>query len=386
MFWGIRIPKWRLIAPCNIREELGINNGELVKVRVFFGNKVSQQSRKDRYIRICLEKNVESSLANGFERYYLINQSLPEISLEDVDTSSKFLGKRICAPFIISPMTGGTELSFKINRNLAKAAQELGIVMSVGSQRLALEDSSLIRTYQVRDVAPDIPLLANLGAIYLNYGYSIEECERVVEMIGADGLVLYLNPLQKVLQGGFSSDFKNLIQKISMICRGLDVPVIVKEVGFGLSSSVAIMLRNAGVWGLDVAGAGGTSWAKIERYIRYEDEPSNPLSDSFDNWGIPTADSLVSIIKVVNDIPIIASGGIRNGVEMAKAIALGASYVAVALPLLAPAMESHEVVKKRIEHVIEEFKMVMFCCGKRNLEELRKGDCIKRMDGIENKG
>jgi len=198
-------------------------------------------------------------------------------------------------------------------------------------------------------------------------------------MIGADGLVLYLNPLQKRLQGDFNLGFKDLIEKISRVCKELSVPVIVKEVGFGLSPSVAVMLRDAGVWGLDVAGAGGTSWAKIERYIKEEDNPSHTIGDSFDNWGIPTADSLISILEVIKDIPIIASGGIRNGVEMAKAIALGASYVGMALPLLAPAMESHEAVKNKIEFIIDEFKTAMFCCGKKNLEDFRKGDCIKEV-------
>jgi isopentenyl-diphosphate delta-isomerase len=299
------------------------------------------------------------------------------MALGDVNISSTFLGKKILAPFIISPMTGGIELSTRINKNLARAAQELGVIMSVGSQRLAFEDPSLVSTYQVRDVAPDIPLLANIGASYLNYGIGPEECRQAAEMIGADGLVLYLNPLQKILQGGHS-DFKNLIKKISRVCNELNLPVIVKEIGFGLSPSAAIMLRDAGVWALDIAGAGGTSWAKIERYMRNEDDPSNKVGNTFDDWGIPTANALVSILKVVRDIPILASGGIRTGLDMTKAIALGASYVGMALPLLAPAVESHEAVKKKIQGIIDEFKVAMFCCGKRNLEDLRKGDCIRK--------
>ncbi len=335
--------------------------------------------RKDQHIRCCLEKNVESSLATGFEKYILVNHPLPEITLEDIDTSSTFLGKRVTAPFIISPITGGTESSIKINKNLAKAAQELGIVMSVGSQKLALENPSLIPTYQVRDVAPDIPLLANLGAIYLNYGYGLEECKRAVEMIQADGLVLYLNPLQKIIQGSPQLNFKDLIKKISKVCREVDVPVIVKEVGFGLSSSAAVLLKEAGVWALDIAGAGGTSWARIERLIREEGTPCNPLGDTFDNWGIPTAESLVSIVEVIKDMPIIASGGIRNGMDMAKAIVLGASYVGMALPLLAPAVESSGAVKEKIQNVITEFRVAMFCCGKKNLEELKTSHCIREI-------
>jgi len=343
--------------------------------------KSSSSFVKEQHIRYCLEKDVESSLTTGFERYYLINQSLPEMVFGEIDTSSSFLGKNISAPFIISPMTGGTDVSRKINKNLARAAQELGVVMSVGSQRLAIEDPSLISTYYVRDIAPDIPLLANFGAVYLNYGYGIEECKRAVEMIEADGLTLYLNPLQKILQKDFNTDFRGLVKKISKVCKELDVPIIVKEVGFGLSSSAAVMLREAGVWALDIAGAGGTSWAKIERYVKNEDDPSYNVRDTFDSWGIPTADSLVSILEVIKDMPIIASGGIRDGVEMAKAIALGASYVGVALPLLSPAMESYEAVKEKILSIINEFKTAMFCCGRKNLEYFRKGDCIKKKIG-----
>ncbi len=336
-------------------------------------------NRKEQQIRCCLEKNVESSLTAGFEKYILINQSLPRITLEDVEPCSTFLGKKISAPFIISPITGGTEISKKINENLAKAAQELGVVMSVGSQKLAHEDPSWIPTYQVRDVAPDIPLLANLGAIYLNYGYGLDECKRAVEMIEADALVLYLNPLQKIMQGKSHLDFKNVIEKISKVCKELDVPVIVKEVGFGLSSSAALLLREAGVWALDVAGAGGTSWAKIERFIKEEGNLHHPLRDTFDDWGIPTLDSLVSILEVIKDVPIIASGGVRTGLDMAKAIALGASYVGMALPLLAPAIESSEAVKEKIQNVLNEFRIAMFCSGKKNLEELQKGNCIKEI-------
>jgi isopentenyl-diphosphate delta-isomerase len=335
---------------------------------------------KDEHIRCCLEKNVESSLTTGFEKYILANQPLPEITLEDIDTTSTFLGKRIAAPFIILPITGGTERSMKINKHLAEAAQELGVAMSVGSQKLALENPSLIPTYQVRDVAPDIPLLANLGAVYLNYGYGVEECKRAVDMIQADGLILYLNPLQKIIQGSSQLNFKDLTRKISHVCREVGVPVIVKEVGFGLSSSAAVLLKEAGVWALDIAGAGGTSWAKIERLIKEEKGPRTPLGDTFDNWGIPTAESLRSIVEMIKDMPIIASGGIRNGMEMAKAIALGARYVGMALPLLAPAVESSGAVKEKIQNLIAEFRVAMFCCGKKNLEELKASGCIREIE------
>jgi len=338
--------------------------------------KRSSSKNKDEHIRICLKKDVSSTRTSGFERYYFNNNPTPEISFNDVDTSCEFLGKRISAPFIILPMTGGTEFSTGINRNLARAAQELGVVMSVGSQRLGLEQPSLADSYRVRDVAPDIPLLANLGAVYLNYGYGLDECERAVEMIGADGLYLYLNSMQKLVQHSKELNFEGLIDKIAGICEHLSVPVIVKEVGFGLSSDSARWLKEAGVSMLDISGAGGTSWAMVSRHME-----NNPLGESascFDDWGIPTADSLISVRIAEKDLPIIASGGICNGVEMAKAMALGADYAGMAFSLLSPAVKSSYAVKKKIENVIEQLKITMFCCGLANLGQLKKGQCIIR--------
>ena len=336
----------------------------------------SSPEDKSSHIRLCLEKNVESSLTNGFEKYRLISHPLPEINFSDIDISCTFLGKEISAPFIILPMTGGSRFSEKINRNLARAAQELGIVMSVGSQRLGHEFPELTASYQVRDVAPDIPVLANLGAIYLNYGYGLKECEQAVKMINADGLILYLNPLQKIFQGDQHLNFHGLVDKIAYICRNLSVPVIVKEVGFGLSPKAAEMLGEAGVSILDIAGAGGTSWVKITRHMKQNRFGENGAC--FDDWGIPTADALVAVRKAVKDIPLIASGGIRNGVDIAKALALGASYAGMALPLLEPAMESAEKVKEKIENTLKEFKTAMFCCGAHNIDQLRNGDHICR--------
>jgi isopentenyl-diphosphate delta-isomerase len=273
-------------------------------------------------------------------------------------------------------MTGGTDLSAQINRNLAVAAQELRVAIGVGSQRLGIEKPNLAASFQVREVAPDIPLLANLGAVYLNYGYGLEECERVVEMIGADALTLYLNPMQKIFQGDRGIDFKGLVDKIAHICQHLSVPVMVKEVGFGLSADSAMLLKKAGAHMLDVAGAGGTSWVKITRHLKGAGIDENP--SAFDGWGIPTADSLVSVKKAVPDIPIIASGGIRSGNDMAKALALGADYAGMALPLLSHAMESSEAVIEKIATVIEELKIAMFGCGAANLRELKNGQFIRQ--------
>ena len=338
-----------------------------------FEERSSSADKKD-HIRICLERDVESSLTNGFEKYYLINNPLPDMDFNDVDTACTFLKKKISAPFMISPITGGYANSGRINKNLARAAQELGVIMSVGSQRLGLEDPSLVPTYQVRDVAPDIPLLANLGAIYLNYEYGLKECQQAVDMIDADALCLYLNPMQKVFQGYENVNFAGLVEKIALICKNLRVPVIVKEVGFGLSVDAALALEKAGAGLLDIAGAGGTTWTKITRFLK--DETPDGLPECFDNWGIPTADALAAIRKAAIKVPLIASGGIRSGVEMAKALALGADYTGMALPLVKPAMVSPSAVKNKIERIITEFKMAMFSCGARTVDQLKNGHCI----------
>jgi len=339
----------------------------------------SSTDDKDKHLKTCLKEDVESNRTTGFENYYLINNPAPEINFKDIDISCKLFGKQISAPYIILPMTGGTELSGQINRNLAEAAQELHVAMGVGSQRLGIEKPSLAGSFQVREVAPDIPLFANLGAVYLNYGYGLEECERLVEMIGADALTLYLNPMQKLFQGDRAIDFKGLIEKIAHICRHLSVPVIVKEVGFGLSADSALLLKKAGVDILDVAGAGGTSWVKITRHLKGEDIGEN--SSAFDDWGIPAADSLISVKGAVPDMPVIASGGIRSGNDMAKALALGADYTGMALPLLSHALQSSEAVINKIVTVIEELKIAMFGCGVANLRELKEGQFIRHNMG-----
>lgn len=343
---------------------------------LFHATKSSSRD-KEEHIRICLERNVESFRSTGFENYYLVNNPLPEISFDDVDTSCSFFNKIIEAPIIISPMTGGCDTARKINRNLAVAAQRLGVVMSVGSQRLAIENPSLASTYQVRDIAPDIPLLANLGAVYLNYGYGLEQCEEAVKMIEADALILYLNPMQKVFQGKRKLDFEGIAEKSAYICDNLSVPVIVKEVGFGLSGKTARILQDIGVSMIDIAGAGGTSWVKITRIANYED--SGESTNYFDSWGIPTADALVSVLEEVNELPVIASGGIRSGLQLAKALALGAHYAGMALPLLEPAMRSAEAVVRKIERFIWELKAAMFCCGIINIEALRTGEHIRKL-------
>lgn len=341
--------------------------------------------RKADHLRICLEESVEPvELTTGLERYRLLHCALPEIALGDVDLSVTLFGKRLQAPFLVSAMTGGTEAAERLNKNLAMAAQAHGVAMGLGSQRTALEDPRWVCTYQVRDVAPDILLFANLGAVQLNYGYGVEECRRAVEMIEADALVLHLNALQECIQPGGDTDFRGLLAKIERVCRLLQVPVIVKEVGWGLSEQVARQLVEAGVAGLDVAGAGGTSWSQVEKH-RASDEKARQIATAFIEWGIPTALSIRWARKAAPDLPVIASGGFRTGVQAAVAIALGADMVGVARPFL-EAADSAEATGKVLDVLIETLRIAMFAAGAPNIAALQRAPLICDDQVVEEKG
>lgn len=332
--------------------------------------------RKVQQVRVCLEKNVQfKEITTGLERYRFIHNALPEIDAAAVDTSTQLFGRTLSAPLLISPMTGGTESARAINRRLAVAAQRLGLAMGVGSQRAAVHDSALAVTYQVRDVAPDILLFANLGAVQLNYGFGLHEARAVVEMIGADALVLHLNPLHEALQPAGDTDFRDLLPKIGAVCAGLRKPVIVKEVGYGISEQVARRLRSVGVAGIDVAGAGGTAWGEVERHRLKAGQ--RRVAAAFANWGIPTAESVQMVRSVDHRWPVIASGGIRTGVDVAKCLALGADTVGIALPLLKPATTSQDTVIERLEDIIRELRLTMFVIGVRTIAELKKSKLEK---------
>ena len=328
--------------------------------------------RKLDHLRTCLEEDVAfKTVTTGLERFRLVHQALPEISLEEVELSSQFLSRRLKAPVLISAMTGGTPSAEIVNRNLATAAQEKGIAMSVGSQRAALTNREFAATYSVRDIAPDILLFANLGAVQLNYEYGLNECKQAVDMIGADALILHLNPLQECLQFDGNTNFHGLLDKIHNVCAGLSCPVIVKEVGWGLSSQAAQMLIDAGVSALDVAGSGGTCWASVEKY-RADRESLRRVAENFSDWGIPTADSIQLVRDSAPHIPIIASGGIRTGIDIVKAICLGANLAGMALPFLKPATVSSEQVIDRLEEILLETRIAMFCSGAKTLKQLDK--------------
>jgi isopentenyl-diphosphate delta-isomerase len=329
-------------------------------------------SRKDEHLRICLDCPVRTLRAsNGLERYRFLHQALPELDLAQVDLSTTFLGKTLRAPLFISPMTGGVAVAAAINRRLASAAQALGIGMGVGSQRAAIEDPRWAETYRVREVAPDILLTANLGAVQLNTGYDVAHCERAVEMIEADALVLHLNPLQEALQPGGDTDFSGLLSRIERVCRTLPVPVLVKEVGYGLSVDAARQLVEAGVAALDVAGAGGTSWSEVERQ-RAPTPQQDRVAAQFADWGIPTAEAVRAVRGALPQVPLVASGGIETGIEAAKCIALGADLVGLAWPLLRPAICSEGAVREALEVIERTLRIAMFCIGAPDVEALQQ--------------
>jgi isopentenyl-diphosphate delta-isomerase len=328
--------------------------------------------RKLDHIRLSLDESVQfKDVSTGFAAYHFIHEALPEIDLAEVDPSLVLFGRRLRAPLLVTSMTGGVEEARVINHNLALACQRLGLGMGVGSQRAGIERPDLAPTYQVRDVAPDILLFANLGAVQLNYGYGLRECRQAVDMIGADALILHLNPLQEAIQPEGNTNFAHLLDRIGEICAGLHVPVIVKEVSWGISETTARRLAAVGVKGLGVAGAGGTSWSEVERR-RWKTPDMDDVASAFANWGIPTAESIRMARRGAPDLPIIASGGIRSGVDVAKAIALGATAAAIGQPLLRPALESADAVTLALTRRLTELRIAMFCVGARTFTDLQR--------------
>jgi isopentenyl-diphosphate delta-isomerase len=335
------------------------------------------QSRKLDHIRINLEEQVQfPRLRTGLDEVRFIHQALPELDLDRVDTRVRFLGKDLQAPLLISSMTGGTAEAYAINLNLARAAQALGVAMGLGSQRAAIEDPSLVETFRVRHVAPDILLFANLGAIQLKYGYGLSECERAVEMVEADALILHLNPLQEAVQPEGDRNWSGLVDNIETVCRSLSVPIIVKEVGWGLSADAVRQLLGAGVSALDVAGAGGTSWSEVE-YHRAPTEAHARVAAAFADWGLSTLESLLITRREAPRMPVIASGGIRTGIDVAKVLALGASLAGMAGPFLKAAVQSSETVEALITEVATVLRVAMFAAGAANLSQLAETPVIR---------
>ncbi|GAB4450606.1 MAG: type 2 isopentenyl-diphosphate Delta-isomerase [Anaerolineales bacterium] len=333
--------------------------------------------RKADHIKINLEQDVRSALTTGLENYHFTHEALPELNLNRLDTTLSLFGKRLAAPILISSMTGGTAEAETINLRLAEAAQQTGIAMGVGSQRAAIEHPEQAKTFQVRRAAPDILLFANLGAVQLNYGYSIDHCRRAVDMIQADALILHLNPLQEAVQDAGDVNFAGLAGKIEEVCKKIEVPVIAKEVGWGISEKTAKRLADCGVKAIDVAGAGGTSWSQVEMH-RAPDEFTRQLAATFVGWGIPTADSILNVKKAVPGMTIFASGGLKDGLDIAKCIALGATLGGMAGQFLKAAAVSTENAVEMIKLTKRQIEVTMFACGAGSLEELRMGKLVER--------
>jgi isopentenyl-diphosphate Delta-isomerase len=329
------------------------------------------EQRKNDHIQINLDYDVSSKgITSGLDKYRFNHNALPNINLDDIDTSVEFLGHVLRLPLLISSMTGGTAQGEFINRNLALAAQHFHIALALGSGRVAINHPATAKSFYVRKEAPDVLLFANLGAVQLNYGYTAKQCAELVEVMQADGLILHLNPLQEAVQPEGNTRFENLIDRISDVCATLSVPVMVKEVGWGLSAEVIKSLYQAGVAAVDVAGAGGTSWSEVERHRGTREQAA--IAAAFSNWGIPTADAVIHARSSVPNIPIVASGGIRNGVDAAKCFALGATIAGMASPFLKAAVASAQEVENVIRVFEQQLRITMFCTGNGNLECLKK--------------
>ncbi len=338
-----------------------------------------RKRKKDHLVHALSE---ESQIGDAeFDSYRFVHNSLPEINFDEIDTSTVFLNKKVNYPFFVSCMTGGIDKGKIINRNLAKAAQKHRIAMGVGSQRIAIQHPELESLFKARDMAPDIPLLANVGLVQLNYGFGMKEYQRCIDMIKADALVVHINPIQEIIQTGGDRNWKGLIDKLANLIDKLSVPVIAKEVGFGLSKSVVERLYKIGVRYFDTAGWGGTNWALVEGL---RGKANLDLAKTFSQWGIPTAES-IKMCAVFNQqlatdnqqsATILGSGGIRNGIDIAKSITLGADLVGVASPFAKAALKSPEEVEMLIEKYTLELKVAMFGVGSKDLRDLKKAELI----------
>ncbi len=338
--------------------------------------------RKDEHLRITFEEDVSFDvLTTGFEFYRFAHQALPDLDMDAVSTATTFMGRKLALPLLISSATGGTPRAGQINRMLAEAAQAAGIGMGLGSMRAALENPGIHWTFQVRRYAPDVLLLANLGAIQLNYGYGPDDCQRLVDLVEADGLYLHLNPLQEALQPEGDTRFAGLLRRIEAVCKALKVPVIVKEVGWGLSKRAVRQLLEAGVAVLDVAGAGGTSWSQVEMH-RSQNVVQREVAAAFRDWGIPTATALRIAHEIAPDTPLIASGGLRTGIEIAKALALGADLAAIAGPLIKAADISAQALYDCIEIIRRQLQVAMFAVAAGDIPTLKQTPLAQAPGGI----
>lgn len=329
------------------------------------------ERRKDRHLEICLSAPVDATGAStGLDAYRFDHEALPEIDLDEVDLRVELLGKRLAAPLIIGAMTGGTPRAARINRILAEAAEARGVGFALGSQRAVLERPEAFAHFEVRAYAPTALLFSNLGAVQLNLGVEPAAVADLVARTGADALNLHLNPLQEAIQPEGDTAFRGLAARIDALTQALETPVLLKEVGAGISPRTAAAIARLGVAGVEVAGAGGTSWARVES-LRGGGSPRALAGEALAGWGVPTAASVVACRAALPDRLVIGSGGLRSGLDAAKVLALGADAVAMALPFLKAAEGGAEAVLHAIDAWVEELRVVAFCTGSRNVEALR---------------
>jgi isopentenyl-diphosphate delta-isomerase len=332
------------------------------------------EKRKQRHVKISLQENVETNISTGFEDICLIHRSLPEIDLSDIKLKTKLFGKTLEAPLIISAITGGNDELKKINQTLAKVAEKTGIGIGVGSQRIAIEQPDVSSSFSiVREMAPTVLVIGNIGCPQLSLGWGFEEGKKAVEMLEADALAIHMNPLQEAIQINGDTKYRGLLKKINEISDELVTPIIMKETGAGISKEDAVKIEESGAKGLDISGVGGTSWSAVEYHIAKELKKNQQeyLGKALWNWGIPTAISVIESRETTN-LKIIASGGIRNGTEIAKSLVLGADAAGMAKPLLQKAMEGEEKLEEYINNIIQELRVVMFLLGAENITELRR--------------
>ncbi len=322
------------------------------------------QRRKDLHIKICVYEDVEYKIRNGLERYRLI-AGLPDFNYSQIDTSTELFGKKLKLPIFISPLTGGGTLSKEINFRLAQAAEEIGIAMALGSQKIMLDYPETKDSFLVRKAAPNILLFANIGLVHLNHiGY--RECLRLVEEVQADALMIYVNHLHEATQKHGDLNWKGLIDKLRFLCERFPYPVVIKEVGFGFSQNMLEIIKDLKIAAVDVAGAGGTNWLKIEKSLRGEAHEA-----WYEELGTPTAEAIEAAKKALPGVPIFASGGIRTGVDVVKALALGAKLVGMGLPFLKWAFHSVEAIIEGVKKVEEEIKLCMWYTAAPTLDKLR---------------